>query len=86
LVGKSLFVYDQGRLDMRTVKRPRRYLARHWLTAMRPLLRYSTSRDAYVLRLVGGQIGPVLRLDRRSGGRVGTRGFDGVERRRTSVA
>jgi hypothetical protein len=67
---------------MRTVKRPRRYLAKHWLMAMRPFLRYSTSRDAYVLRAVGAQIGPVLRVDRRAS----SRGFDGVERRHTSVA
>jgi hypothetical protein len=35
------------------------------LTVMRPLLRYSLGREAYVLRLVGGQTGPVLRPDRR---------------------
>jgi hypothetical protein len=67
---------------MRTVKRPRTYLAKHWLMAMRPFLRYSSSRDAYVLRVVGAQVGPVLRIDRR----LSPRGFDGVERRRTSAA
>ena len=45
---------------------------------LRPMLRYSSSRDAYILRLVGSQRGPVLRVDRRS-----RRAFDGVERRRT---
>jgi hypothetical protein len=32
---------------------------------MRPILRYSVARDAYVLRVVGRRVGPVLRLDRR---------------------
>jgi hypothetical protein len=66
---------------MRTVKRPRHYVARHWLLLARPLFRYSTVRDAHVLRGVGRRMGPVLREDRRHGQR-----FDGVERRRTSVA
>jgi hypothetical protein len=30
------------------------------LTALRPLFRYSYSRDAYILRLVGARAGPVL--------------------------
>ncbi len=68
---------------MRTVPRPRRYLARHWMTVLRPLLRYSQTRDAYVLRGVGSSIGPVLRVDRRARSR---REFDGVERRRASAA
>jgi hypothetical protein len=50
---------------MRTVKRPRRYVARPWLVLMRPFTRYSGTRDAYVLRLVGRRMGPVLRVDRR---------------------
>ncbi len=66
---------------MRKVKRPRRYVARHWLLLVRPLLRYSAVRDAYVLRVVGRRMGPVLRVDRRHG-----QSFDGVERRRTSIA
>jgi hypothetical protein len=32
---------------------------------LRPVLRYSHMRDAYVLRGVGSSIGPVLRVDRR---------------------
>jgi len=69
---------------MRAVKRPRRYVARHWLALLRPAFRYSTTRDAYVLRVVGGDLGPVLRRDRR---RVSRRlQADGVERRRTSAA
>jgi hypothetical protein len=63
---------------MRTVRRPRRYLAGHWLALIRPVLRYSRSRDAYILRLIGGRRGPVLRQDRRRG-----KAFDGVERRHT---
>ena len=61
---------------MRTVKRPRRYVARHWLALARPVFRYSESRKAYVLRLVGRKWGPVLRQERRS-----AKAFDGVERR-----
>jgi hypothetical protein len=68
---------------MRTVRRPRRYVARHWLVLMTPVLRYSVSRDAYVLRVVGRRAGPVLRVDRRL---VRRPRLDGVERRRTSVA
>ncbi len=30
------------------------------LNALRPLFRYSYSRDAYILRLVGARTGPVL--------------------------
>jgi hypothetical protein len=52
---------------MRTVKRPRRYVARRWLALGRPVLRYSSPRDAYVLRVVGRKWGPVLRAERRSG-------------------
>ena len=49
---------------------------------MRPVLRYSRTRDAYVLRGVGRRLGPVLREDRRH-----EQSFDGVERRRhTSIA
>ncbi len=51
---------------------------------MRPLLRYSESRDAYVLRWVGRSIGPVLRAERRLTGT--SRGFDGVDRRGARVA
>jgi hypothetical protein len=68
---------------MRTVKRPRRYLAQQRLMLIRPVLRYSAYRNAYVLRGVGNRVGPVLRLDRRP---RRPRPFDGVERRRTSVA
>jgi hypothetical protein len=49
---------------------------------LRPVLRYSHARDAYVLRLVGSQVGPVLREDRRTHNR---RYFEGPERR-TRVA
>jgi hypothetical protein len=30
-----------------------------------PVFRYSYSRDAYVLRVVGSRVGPVLRAERR---------------------
>jgi len=65
---------------MRTVRRPRRYIDASWLTMLRPVVRYSRSRDAYILRGVGAKLGPVLRVDRRHG-----RPFAGVERRRTSA-
>jgi hypothetical protein len=66
---------------MRT-KRPRRYVARHWLLLVRPLLRFSRGRDAFVLLLVGGRFGPVLRSDRRLTRR---REFEGIERRRATA-
>jgi hypothetical protein len=34
---------------------------------MRPLVRHSPGRQAYVLRLVGNNVGPVLRRDNRRG-------------------
>jgi hypothetical protein len=49
---------------------------------LRPLLRYSVTREAYVLRGVGNSLGPVLRADRRRR----RRRFDGVERRHTQPA
>jgi hypothetical protein len=64
---------------MRTVKRPRRYVARHWVTLLRPVLRYSTTREAFVLRVVGSSVGPALRIDRRATKREA---FDGADRRR----
>ena len=68
---------------MRTVRRPRRYVARHWLTLAKPVLRYSHARDAFVLRVVGSNVGPVLRADRRHEPRSA---FEGIERRHTRVA
>jgi len=65
---------------MRTLKRPRRYVDRQWIELARPLLRYSASRDAYILRLVGQRWGPVLRIERRY---ETPRPFEGVERRRS---
>lgn len=51
---------------MRTVRRPRRYVAQHWLTLLAPAFAYDYARDAYILRGIGEQVGPVLRLDRRA--------------------
>jgi hypothetical protein len=48
---------------------------------VRPLFRYSLSRDAYVLRLIGNSRGPVLRRERRAR----QRDFNGPERRRLAV-
>lgn len=66
---------------MRTAARPRRYVARHWLLVLRLLLRYSETRDAYVLRAIGASIGPVLRVERRR--RRNSDSFAGAERRGT---
>ena len=50
---------------MRTVRRPRHYVARQWLVLLTPLFGYDYLRDAYVLRGVGKHVGPALRADRR---------------------
>jgi len=68
---------------MRSAERPRRYLARHWLLILRPLLRFSVTRDAFVLRGIGSSRGPVLRPERR---RRRQRPFEGVDRRRAGAA
>jgi hypothetical protein len=67
---------------MRTVRRPRRYLDRRWLLLTSPFFRYSSSRDAYVLRGVGGRVGPVLRAERRRERRP----LEGVDRRQPRAA
>lgn len=41
--------------------RPRHEVAPALIVLLRPLLRYSSHRDAYVLRLIGHRHGPVLR-------------------------
>jgi hypothetical protein len=63
--------------------RTRRYVGRHWLTLLKPLYRYSYSRDAFVLRGVGSSFGPVLRPDRRV---RRDRPSDGIERRTARIA
>jgi hypothetical protein len=68
---------------MRTQQRPRRYVAPHWLLVLKPVLRYSATRDAYVLRGIGNSTGSVLRVDRRHRGRSS---YAGAERRRVSAA
>lgn len=70
---------------MRTQQRPRRYISQHWLVMLKPVLRYSATRDAYVLRAVGRAAGPVLRVDRRRG-RRSSASYAGAERRRISAA
>jgi hypothetical protein len=67
---------------MRNVRRQRHYVGRHWLVMMKPVLRYSHTREAFVLRGVGSSVGPVLRLDRRRA----TRTVEGTERRAAPVA
>jgi len=46
---------------MRTTPRPRRVLGPVCFAILFPLLRWSHSREAYVLRLVGNRVGPVVR-------------------------
>jgi hypothetical protein len=67
---------------LRSIKRPRRYIAPHWLFLLKPTLRYSATRDAFVFRVVGSTRGPVLRPDRR--GRRGL-AFIGQERRGRAI-
>ncbi|MSW51763.1 MAG: hypothetical protein F2817_12870 [Actinobacteria bacterium] len=45
---------------MRTTHRPRHRLHPVLLALLRPVLRYSYTREAYVLRLVGNDRGPVF--------------------------
>ena len=66
---------------MHTVQRPRRYVSSVTLTAMRPVLRYSSTRDAFVLRMVGSHRGPVLRRERRTAQAE----YDGTDRRQQSA-
>jgi hypothetical protein len=72
-----------GEKPMRTQQRPRRYVSRHWLVALKPVLRYSVTRDAFVLRAIGNSSGPVLRMDRR---KTRLAGYSGAERRHVSTA
>ena len=67
---------------MHTVHRPRRYVSPVTLMAMRPVLRYSYTRDAFVLRVVGSHRGPVLRRERR----IARAKHIGPERRHQSIA
>lgn len=70
----------------RSTARPRRYIPPLLLFPLRPLLRYSLTREAYVLRLVGGSLGPVLRPVRRDRRDRPEPAVEGVERRRARVA
>jgi hypothetical protein len=48
---------------MRDSPRRRHYVSPFTLVLLRPVLRYSPSRAAYVLRGIGGRVGPVLRRE-----------------------
>jgi len=65
---------------MRDHPRPRRYVSSSTMVLARPLLRYSVVREAYVLRIAGNRLGPVLRLDRRDRQDA----YNGAERRRVA--
>jgi hypothetical protein len=45
---------------MRTEARPRREVPAPLIAMARPLMRYSSHRDAFVLRGVGNHFGPVI--------------------------
>jgi hypothetical protein len=64
---------------MRLTRRPRRYVNARLLVLLAPMFRYSRTRDAYVMRVVGRRLGPVLRVERR---RRRATGYSGPERRR----
>jgi len=66
----------------RFAPRPRHYVSPAMLTALWPVLRYSETREAFLLRAVGGRVGPVLRPDRRARRRTDA-AYAGPERRRT---
>ena len=61
------------------MQRPRRYVRAHWLVLLTPLFAYNHHRDAYVLRVVGRHVGPVLKPERRVHREPP---IDGVEQRR----
>ncbi len=67
---------------MRIVRRPRRYVSPRLMALLGPVLRYSSTRDAYVLRAIGNRVGPVLREDRRQ---MQRRRLQGPERRARAV-
>jgi hypothetical protein len=69
---------------MRAVRRPRKYLPHYLLMLLSPVFRYSASRDAYVLRAIGNNHGPVLRVDRRTASRRSEP--DPADRRSASAA
>ena len=47
---------------MRESQRDRKRIRPGTLVVLRPLFRYSAGRDAYVLRIVGNRVGPVLEV------------------------
>jgi hypothetical protein len=49
-----------ARIPMRTTPRHRRPIGTLPYTLLRPLLRFSYTRDAYVVRVVGNRVGPVF--------------------------
>jgi hypothetical protein len=61
-------------------------MGKSWFTLLSPLLRYSYSCDAYILRGVGRRVGPVLRPERRSPRNRRGHPTDGIERRETRIA
>jgi hypothetical protein len=46
---------------VRTVERKRHHVRPLLITLLKPVMRYSYSRDAYVLRAIGQEHGPVLK-------------------------
>jgi len=91
LPNASLLATFKDERKMRTERRTRRYIPHRWLLLLRPVMRFSGSRNAYVLRLVGRKVGPVLRVERRRGhvfypAERRSTGFRAAERRRRAAA
>jgi hypothetical protein len=57
----------------REVPRRRRRVSPVAVALLAPIFRYSSTRDAYILRGIGGRLGPVLVPDRRTNHPRGTR-------------
>jgi hypothetical protein len=69
---------------VRTAPRTRHYVSPGTLTLCRPVLAFDYAREAYILRGIGGRLGPVLREDRRRGSSQKAR-YKGPERRGGAV-
>jgi hypothetical protein len=48
-------------VTVRTVERKRHHIGHTTLVLLKPVVRYSYTRDAFVLRGVGQRVGPVLK-------------------------
>jgi len=51
-------------MSWRTSHRKRRTISSSSVILIRPIFRFSVGRDAYVLRIVGDWVGPVLQISK----------------------